>query len=165
MTMKTPKQQHNKPSTSTPPPIDLIKINFDLASKGNPGPAGYGDTLRNSNGDILCLVAGYLVETRNNAAELTGLLRGLQTVTDRHCHKLILEGDSQIVLQLITKILHGVQPLKISPRWRLSGLLEDLKNLLGTNLSIIPSDVKRDANRVADCLTNKVVTKEIDHFY
>ena len=71
MTMKTPKQQHNNPSTSTPPPIDLIKINFDLASKGNPGPAGYGAILRNSNGDILCLVAGYLAETTNNATELT----------------------------------------------------------------------------------------------
>jgi ribonuclease HI len=53
----------------------------------------------------------------NNVAELTGLLRGLQAAIDRHYRKLILEGDPQIFLQLITKILHGAQPLKISPSW------------------------------------------------
>jgi len=60
MMTKISKHQHRSPTTSTPPPIDFIKINFDGASKENPGPTGYGATLRNSNGDILCLVVGYL---------------------------------------------------------------------------------------------------------
>jgi ribonuclease HI len=98
-------------------------------------------------------------------AELTGLLQGLQAAIDNHFHKLILEGDSQIVIQLITKILHGENPMKISPSWRLSGLLEGFRALLRTNLSIIPSHVKREANRVADCLANEGVATEREHIY
>jgi len=162
--MEMPKHQHISPTIWTPPPIDFIKINFNGASKGNPGPAGYGATLINSNGEILCLVAGFLGETTNNVAELTGLLWGLQVETDRYYHKLILEGDSQIVIKLITKILHGGNPLKISPSWRLSGLLEDFGSLLRTNLSITPSHVKREANKVEYCLTNEGATMETEDF-
>lgn len=165
LTIKAPKRQHSSPTIWTPPPTDFIKINFEGASKGNSGLAGYGATLRNSNGEILCLVAGYLGETTNNAAELTGLLQGLQATIDRHRHKLILEGDSQIVIQLITKILHGENSLKISPNWRLSRLLEEFGSLLRTNLNIIPSHVKREANRVADCLANEGVAKDTEHIY
>jgi ribonuclease HI len=126
---------------------------------------GYGATLRNFNGKILCLVVGYLGETTNNATELTGLLQGLQVAMDKNCHKLILEGDSQIVIQLITKILHGESLMKISPRWQLSGMLEIFRALLRTNVSIIPSHVKREENRVADCMANEGVTTERERIY
>ena len=63
------------PSIWTPPKEGFIKLNFDGASKGNPGPAGYGVVLRNSGGEILDMEAGFLGETTNNVAELTGLLR------------------------------------------------------------------------------------------
>jgi probable phosphoglycerate mutase len=106
--IENPKHQHRSPTIWTPPPTDFIKINFDGASKGNLGPASYGATLKNSNGEILCLIVGFLGETTNNASELTSLLRGHQAATDKYHHKLILEEDSQIFIQLITKILHGV---------------------------------------------------------
>jgi len=110
------------------------------------------------------MVVGHLGETTNNTVELMGLLQGLQVAISRHSHRLIMEADSQFVIQLITKILHGEDPQKISPSWRLSGLLEEFKNLLRANLNIIPSHVKREANRVADCLANGV-TKESEHIY
>ena len=97
-------------------------------------------------------------------AELTGLLRGLQVAMDKDYHKVILEGDSQIVINLITKILHGSHPTKISPSWRLSGLLEDFTRLHQPHLNIIPSHVKRDANRIADCLENEAVETRVEHF-
>jgi hypothetical protein len=107
---RTHKLQLTSPTIWTPPLANFIKINFDGASKGNSGPARYGAVLRNSNGKILCLVAGFLEETTDNATELTGLLRGLQIANDKHHHKIILEGDSQIVIQLIIKILRGGNP-------------------------------------------------------
>jgi ribonuclease HI len=158
-------RQPSNPTTWTPPPTGFIKINFDGASKGNPGPAGFGAILRNSNGEILYLVAGFMGENTNNVTELTGLLRGLQEATDNHFNKVIMEGDSQIIIQLITKILHGENPRKISPSWRLSGLLEDFGSLLCPNLTIIPSHVKREANKVADCLENEGVTTKMEHIY
>jgi len=65
-----------------------------------------------------------------------------------------VEGDSQIIIQLITKILHGEHPLLISPNWRLLGLIEEFGALIHPRLTIVPSYVKRDENKVADCLAN-----------
>jgi ribonuclease HI len=141
--IRAPKNRIPSPTTWTLPPTGFIKINFDGASKGNPGPAGYGAVIRSSKGEILTLTAGYLGETTNNVAELTGLLQGLRTAATLPSHKIILEGDSQIIIQLITKILHGGNPQKISPSWRLAGMLEDFKGILRDNISIIPSHVKR----------------------
>ena len=67
-------------------------------------------------------------ENTNNVAELISLVRGLQDVVQHHYHQIIIEEDSQIIIQLISKILHGELPKRISPSWRLSGLLEDLEN-------------------------------------
>jgi probable phosphoglycerate mutase len=57
--------------------MHFIKINFDGAAKGNPGPAGWGAAIRDSDGKLLGLATGFLGETTNNVAELTGSLRGL----------------------------------------------------------------------------------------
>jgi ribonuclease HI len=163
--IKAPKNQNPIPTTRTLPPIGFIKINFDGASKGNPGPAGYGAVIRSSKGEILTLTAGYLGETTNNVAELTGLLQGLRTAAALHSHKIILEGDSQIIIQLITKILHGGNPQKISPSWYLAGMLEDFEGILRDNISIIPSHVKRGANRVVDYLENEGVYRETEQIF
>jgi ribonuclease HI len=108
------------------------------------------------------LTAGYLGETTNNVAELTSLLQDLRHALTLASHKIILDGDSQIFIQLITNILHGGNPQKISPSWRLAGLLEDFKGLLGHNISIIPSHVKREANGVVDYLANEGVQRETE---
>jgi hypothetical protein len=47
---------------------DFIKLNFDGASKGNPGAAGFGVVFRNHNGHILLISAGFLGNSMNNAA-------------------------------------------------------------------------------------------------
>jgi hypothetical protein len=43
---------HTSSLTRCPPPLHLgfIKINFDGASRGNPGPTGFGSILRNQAG-------------------------------------------------------------------------------------------------------------------
>jgi ribonuclease HI len=144
-------------TTWTPPPIGFIKINCDGASKRNLGPVGFGVILKNSNGEILHLVVGYLGFNMNNVAEIWILLRGIKIEKDHNYDKIIAEGDSQIIVQLITKILHGEHPQEVSPSWRISGLLEDFGSLLRPNLTIIPSHVKREENRVPDFLANEGV--------
>jgi ribonuclease HI len=113
--------------------------------------------IRGSEGEVLDMEAGYLGETTNNVAELTGLIRGLQRATAKGHHKIVLEGDSQVIIRLITKILHGSDPDRISPSWRLHSLLTDLTKYLQPHLSIITSHVKREANKVADQLANVAV--------
>jgi len=110
-------------------------------------------------------VAGYIGKSTNNVVELTDLMCGLQAAIDNRFHEIILEGDSQIIIQLITNILYGENPIKVLPSWRLSGLLEEFGALLRPNISIIPSHVKRDANSVADCMENEGVTRERKRIY
>ena len=66
-------------------------------------------------GKILEMEAGFLGETTNNVAELMGSLRGLQATMERGHRNVVLEGDSQVVIHLVTRILHGREPYKISP--------------------------------------------------
>ena len=98
-----------------------------------------------------------LGETTNNVAELTGLLRGLQRAIAKGHHKILLEGDSQVIIRLATKILHGCNPDKISPSWKIHSLLADFAWHLQPQYSIITSHVKREANKVVDQLANVAV--------
>jgi hypothetical protein len=51
---------------------------------------------------------------------------------------------------------------KISSSWRLAGILEDFKGILGNNINIIPSHVKREANGVANYLANEGVQRGME---
>jgi ribonuclease HI len=100
-----------------PPPEDFIKLNFDGASKGNPGLAGYGIVFHNHYGNILLIGAGSIGHSMNNATEIWGLTKGLQMAIKNNFTKLVIEGDSQIIINLLRKILNGAYPDRISPRW------------------------------------------------
>ena len=149
----------------TPPPSGFLNLNFDGASRGNPGLAGFGTVLRNHTGKIIHLMAGFLGENANNVGEIISLVKGLQDVVQHHYHQIIIEGDSQIIIQLISKILHGELPRQISPSWRLSGLLEDLEGLIHPNLILIPVHVKREANKVVDHLANAGIDSKENPIY
>jgi hypothetical protein len=72
-----------------------------------------------------------------------------------------VKGDSQVIILLISKIVHDFFPSKFSPIWWLLGLLEEFSSLQQPNLTLIPSHVKREANKVAYSLANEgVVSKE-----
>jgi ribonuclease HI len=72
-----------------------------------------------------------------------------------------IEGDSQVIIQLISKILNGKPLGRISPSWRLAGLLEDFGEFIHPNLILIPSHIKRDANKVADYLANSGIDSKV----
>jgi len=130
------------------------KLNFDGASKGNPGPESYGAIIRNSKGEILHIVAVNLGHKTNNVVEIWGLLRGLQAAKDQEIFLIIAEGDSQIVIRLLCHLLNGADPEKISPSWRLMNGILKIKSILQPNWVIFPSHVRRSTNQVVDLLAN-----------
>jgi ribonuclease HI len=109
---------------------------------------------RDHNGHILVIGAGSLGHTTNNVAELWGLIKGLQLAIKNDFPQLIVEGDSQVIIGLLSEILNGANPDKISPSWRLSHGLQIIAGLLHPNRVLIPSHIKRKANQVADDLAN-----------
>eukprot|EP00253_Pinus_taeda_P028396 PITA_28396 len=56
-----------------PPPRHRFKLNFDGASKGNPGKAGFGGIFRDHKGSPLLIYLGNIGWDTNNSAELEGL--------------------------------------------------------------------------------------------
>ena len=65
------------PDCWNPPPKGFLKLNFDGASKGNPGKVGYGFILRNNKGKMLGYGYGFLGIESGNAGEIEGLIQGL----------------------------------------------------------------------------------------
>jgi ribonuclease HI len=90
----------------------------------------------------------------NNAEELWGLIKGLQLAIENNFTKLIVEGDSQIIINLLRRILNGANPDKISLSWRLSHGLQIITDLLQPNHAVIPAHIRRKVNQVADELAN-----------
>ena len=74
---RNPRVNIESPDTWSPPPDGVYKLNFDGASKGNPGTFGFEGTIRNNVGKIMWILFGKIVHDSNNAAELEGLIEGI----------------------------------------------------------------------------------------
>ena len=96
----------------------MFKLNFDGASKGNLGRAGFGGAIRNNQGNIINLFYGNSGFNSNNAAELDGLIARLTLVKQKGLFPVIVEGDFAIILSMASKLLHGSQVSKVTTNWR-----------------------------------------------
>eukprot|EP00253_Pinus_taeda_P029276 PITA_29276 len=102
-------RQQDIPTIWSPPPINTYMLNFDGASKRNPGTTGYGGVVRNHQGQVLKVFFGSIGWNTNNVAELEGLWRGLNIAQKEGHTPLIVEGDSQIIINMATKIQQGTE--------------------------------------------------------
>lgn len=132
-----------------PPPVSQYKLNFDGASKGNPGPTGFGGAIRNSEGVPVGIYWGYIGLNSNNMAELRGLLEGLRMATSHGWMPLILEGDSQVILQMATKLINGKKVRKVTENWKMNFSLEELQTLLRHHSEVQIHYVRRKAKKIA----------------
>lgn len=85
--------------------VDRIIAACDGASKGNPGPAGWGWVIAGSDGEPYRWEAGPLGTATNNVAELTALER-LLTAVDADA-ALEVRMDSQYAMNAVTTWLPG----------------------------------------------------------
>jgi len=158
-----PQTQH-KISTSTSsstikdtwsaPPEHSYKLNFDGDSKGNPGKAGFVGILRNHEGTPLQIYFRSLGWDTNNSAEIKGLWQGLLLARNLNLQPLIVEGDSQILINMAKRLQNGSQAKKITNSWRLAARLEAIEQALRSNRAISFSHTKREGNKVTDLVAN-----------
>jgi ribonuclease HI len=81
-------------------PADAIHVWTDGACSGNPGPAGIGAVI--IDGDKRTELSEYLGQGTNIIAELTAILRALETIEDRK-RPVVLYTDSQFSIDMLTK--------------------------------------------------------------
>ncbi|GLJ16236.1 hypothetical protein SUGI_0272570 [Cryptomeria japonica] len=128
------------------PPMGWLKLYFDGACHGNPVVSGFGVVIRNSEGKILLGSYGAMGVATNNEAEIWALLEALKLCVTNKMTKIVIEGDSLVIIQGIIK--RGFQSRNLN-KWVscISQLLNDIDHYEITH-------TYREGNRVADYVAN-----------
>lgn len=87
----------------THPQEGFIKLNFDGASKGNLGPAGYEGIFKDSQDHTGWIYADGGGIMSNNEAEFMAAYQGIRVAIRNGYLKLEIEGDSNLVIETIKK--------------------------------------------------------------
>ena len=80
--------------------VRILKVTawVDGASRGNPGPAGYGVFMKTERGEII-EISGFLGTTTNNVAEYSGLLEALATAEAEGADEVEIVSDSELLVK------------------------------------------------------------------
>ncbi|XP_060184422.1 uncharacterized protein LOC132614082 isoform X1 [Lycium barbarum] len=122
-------------------------LEFDGASKGNPGLAGAGAVLRADDGSFICRLREGLGVATNNAAEYRGIILGLNYALSKGFTSIRVQGDSKLVCMQI----QGLWKVK---NQNISTLYEQAKQLKDRFLSFRIIHVLRESNSDADAQAN-----------
>lgn len=78
---------------------ELITVEFDGGSRGNPGPAGIGVVLRAADGTPIVTVGRFIGRATNNVAEYRGLILGLEKAVELGARRVAVRGDSELIIK------------------------------------------------------------------
>eukprot|EP00253_Pinus_taeda_P014528 PITA_14528 len=131
-----------------------LKLNFDGASRGNPGTTGIGGVIRNQDGEIIHIYYRELGESTNNEMEFVALEHGLRILKNLQTSKVIVEGDLSLVISVAKKIYAGTTESRATKRWRLAKVTENIAELIVRMNGLVFQAVRRKANGLADYLAN-----------
>lgn len=122
----------------------------DGAARGNPGPAGAGFVLVDSDGHVVFEGKKYLGEVTNNQAEYSALFEGLGIAADMGFDCININLDSE----LLVKQIRGEYKVK-SEGLRL--YYKRVMNLLNRFKTFSIRHISRERNKAADRLANKAI--------
>ncbi|MGZ3497949.1 MAG: ribonuclease HI family protein [Vulcanimicrobiaceae bacterium] len=125
----------------------------DGGSRGNPGPAASGAVLVSQDGTVLREVGRYLGTATNNVAEWNAVLFGLQAARELGVNSIAIRLDSELVVKQLTgeyRVKHpDLQPL----HRQVTALLRQFSH-------VDLKHVRREQNKLADALVNRVLDQE-----
>jgi ribonuclease HI len=127
-----------------------ILIYTDGAARGNPGPAGAGAILRDSDGTVLAEIAEPLGHATNNVAEWTAVLLAVEEARRLGATHVDLRMDSQLVARQISGMYRVKHP-------DLKPIHASVMALLGTLDGYTVGHVPRELNKDADRLSNVAI--------
>jgi len=133
--------------------MKVLRLRTDGAARGNPGPAGAGVLIEDSQGMRLQARHRWLGEMTNNQAEYHALIEGLKTVKEWKPDRLEIYLDSKLVVEQIQGRYKTKEP-------ELQRLLTEAMRLLdGMPFEI--RHVAREENRGADHLANMAIDQKV----
>lgn len=130
--------------------LNRIYVHIDGASKGNPGEAGIGVVIKDSEGKIIKRYNGYIGIKTNNEAEYVALKKGLELALG-YCRKHItILSDSELIVRQRKK------QYKTKKR-HLKNLARQVETLEDMFEIVEYQSVPREQNREADKLANQAI--------
>ncbi|MBU2670581.1 bifunctional RNase H/acid phosphatase [Actinoplanes bogorensis] len=127
-----------------------VVVEADGGSRGNPGPAGYGSVVRDTDGQVLLERQGALGTTTNNVAEYTGLIEGLRAAHELGATEVDVRMDSKLVVE------------QMSGRWQIKNaglrpLAAEAAQLVARFGRVTFEWIPRERNKAADALANRAM--------
>jgi probable phosphoglycerate mutase len=124
----------------------------DGGSRGNPGPAGYGAVIEDSQGRVVARLSEYLGKQTNNFAEYSALLAVLDWAIKNAAKRLRVVSDSELMVKQM-KGLYKVKNPGLIPLW------EEAKRRAAKLDRFEMSHTLRGGNQEADRLANEAMDR------
>lgn len=130
--------------------MSRVVVYVDGGSRGNPGPAGVGVVITDSDGAELARANDYIGEATNNTAEYRALLLGLERAKALGAPDVEIVNDSQ----LVERQVRGEYRVKKAD---LKVLHEQVRTALRDFERWSIRSVPREQNELADTLVNEAI--------
>jgi ribonuclease HI len=134
---------------------EVITLQFDGGSRGNPGPAGIGVVLRAADGTPLVTLGRFIGRATNNVAEYKALITALEQARSLGAKRVKVLGDSE----LIVKQMRGEYRVK-NPDIRV--LYDEAQDLFHQFDAASIDHNYREDNSLADKLANLAMDRKAD---
>jgi ribonuclease HI len=134
---------------------EVLTLEFDGGSRGNPGPAGIGVVVRAGDGTPLVTLGRFIGRATNNVAEYRALITALQKARELGAKKVVVRGDSELVV----KQMRGEYRVKNAD---LRTLYDEAQDLIGQFSHATIDHNYRHKNALADKLANLAMDKKAD---
>jgi ribonuclease HI len=127
--------------------IETLIINVDGASRGNPGPAAVGITLKDEHSQLVAAISQKIGITTNNQAEYKAIIAALKKALSLGAKRIFVKSDSELMVRQMQGS-YRVKKAELIPLHREAGRLS------GCFESFTLVSIPREENREADKLAN-----------
>ncbi len=122
----------------------------DGASRGNPGPAAIGVTIKNKRGKLITFISQRIGRATNNQAEYRAIIAALEEAVRLGVKQVDIKMDSELVV----KQINGEYRVK---KATLKPLYQQVKQWQGSLQGLTITHIPRQQNIEADKLANKAL--------
>ena len=121
-------------------------IHADGASRGNPGPAAIGATIKDEQGKLIACISQGIGRTTNNQAEYRAVIAALEKAIRLGAEEVDINLDSQLVVKQISGEYRVKKPA-LKPLYQQVKQRQSL--LKGFSIAYIPRRQNKEADRLA----------------
>lgn len=135
-----------------------LSVECDGGSRGNPGPAGTGSSVKDAAGVEVGCVWQFITHATNNVAEYQGLINGLNLAVEIAEQQGVKPGSLSVDVRMDSKLVVE----QMSGRWKIKHpdmkpLAQEVKRIEGQLAQVSYTWVPRAQNERADELANRAM--------